>query len=88
MEKGYFSFKKLFWSYTFCCIPFAILAGILALAHISPVYFNEVPTYGLKGFIIAILLIPFLGIIFSAVNWIFLNFGYFLYNKFSALFKK
>jgi hypothetical protein len=83
-----FSFKRLFWSYTFCIIPFALLAGLLALFGVSPIYFNEKPFYGFSGFFIAVLLIPFSGIILSAVNWVFLNFGYFLYQKALGLLKK
>ena len=83
-----FSFKRLFWSYTFCVIPFAVLAGLLALFGVSPIYFNEKPFYGIGGFFIAVLLIPFSGIILSSVNWVFLNFGYFLYSKFSMVFKR
>ena len=88
MEKGDFSFKKLFWSYTFCAIPLALIAGLLALLHVSPVYFNESPLYGIKGFIIPILFIPFFGLLLSAANWVVLNLGYFLYNSFLRLWKK
>jgi hypothetical protein len=88
MERNYFSFKKLFWSYTFCAIPLALLSGLLALLHISPVYFNESPTYGVKGFIVPLLFIPFFGLLFGAVNWVVLNFGFFLYNAFQKAIKK
>ncbi len=88
MDKSYFSFKRLFWSYSFCFIPLALLAGLLALFHVSPVYFNDLPTYGFKGFIISILFIPFFSLLFSAANWVILNIGYFLYNAFLRLLKK
>lgn len=88
MEKSYFSFKKLFWSYIFFSIPLALLAGLLALFHLSPVYFNESPTYGFKGFIIPILFIPFCGLVFGAANWLVLNIGYFFYAAFLRLLKK
>ena len=88
MEREYFSFKKLFWSYTFCAIPLALLAGLLALFHLSPVYFNESPVYGFKGFIIPILFIPLFGLLLSAGNWVVLNFGYWVYNLFLKAFKK
>lgn len=84
----YFSFKKMFWSYTFCAIPFALLAGILALFSIMPVYFNGAPNYGFKGFIIPIVFIPFIGLLFSVTNWLALNFGTVLYNAFLRLTKK
>jgi hypothetical protein len=88
MRKGYFSFNRLFWSYTFCFIPVAMLAGLLALFHVIPVYFNESPVYGIKGFVIAVLFIPFFGLLFSSMNWIVLNFGYFLYNMFLKIVRK
>jgi len=87
MEKGY-SFKKLFWSYTFCAIPLALLAGLLALFHVSPVYFNETPTYGFKGFIVSILFAPLFSLLISAANWVVLNCGYFLYNAFGKIMKR
>lgn len=88
MRNRYFSFKRLFWPYTFCVIPFALLFGFLALFHVIPFYFNELPFYGLKGLMVAVLTIPFCGIIFSVVNWVLLNFGEFLYRSFLNLFKK
>jgi hypothetical protein len=78
----FFPFKKMFWSYTFCAIPFALLASILALFNVMPVYFNESPHYGIKGFIIPIVFIPFVGLLFSITNWLALNFGSILYNAF------
>jgi hypothetical protein len=88
MDRNRYSFKTLFWSYTFFLIPLAFLEGLLALFHIEPVYFNELPVYGFKGFIIPILFIPFLGLIFGAFNWVMLNFGYFLYGIYLKRFKK
>jgi len=82
MEKGYFSFKKLFWSYIFCGIPLALLVGLLALLHISAVYFNELPIYGFKGFVIPILFMPLFALLFAGANWVILNIGYYLYNAF------
>ena len=87
MEKGY-SFKKLFWSYTFIAIPLAFLAGLLALFHMSPVYFNESPTYGLKGFIISILFGPLFSLLISVASWVVLNSGHFLYNVFLKIMEK
>ena len=88
MDRESYSFKKLFWSYTFCFIPLALFAGLLALFHLSPVYFNESPVYGFKGFIIPVLFIPLFGLLFSTINWLVLNFGYYLYNIFLKVFKK
>ena len=88
MDTKYFSFKKLFWAYTICSIPFALLAGILAMLNIIPIYFNEAPHYGFKGFIITIIFIPFFGVIFGVTNWLALNFGILIYRSFSKRIKK
>lgn len=88
MDSKYFSLKKLFWTYTICSIPFALLAGILALFNVIPVYFNEIPFYGFKGFIITIAFIPFIGMLFSLTNWLALNFGVLIYRGFLKRIKK
>lgn len=88
MENKYFAFKKLFWSYTFCVLPISLLAGLLALFDIVPVYFNEAPQHGFKGFIIPIVYIPFIGLILSSLNWVILNFGIMLHNLFLKNFIK
>jgi hypothetical protein len=88
MEKGRFSFKILFFSYTLTFLVLSLLMGLLALLHISPVYFNEAPVYGMKGFIIPILFTPLFSSFFSLLNWIILNFGYTLYNSILRVSKK
>jgi len=88
MDTKYFPLKKMFWSYTFCAIPFALLAGFLALFNVMPVYFNESPHYGFKGFIIPIIFIPFIGFVFSITNWLALNFGTLLFNALLKITKK
>lgn len=88
MDNKYFSLKKLFWTYIISSIPFALLAGILSLFNVIPVYFNKIPYHGFKGFIITIALIPFIGILFGVTNWIALNFGVLLYRGFLKSIKK
>ena len=88
MDTKYFSLKKLFWSYVMCSIPFALLTGILALINVIPVYFNEIPYYGLKGFFITITFIPLIGVIFSLTNWLALNFGVLIYSNLLKIFGK
>jgi hypothetical protein len=83
-----YSFKRLFWSYTFCAIPFAILGSLLALFNIIPVEFNGSPRYGIQGFIILILYIPFFCLIFSSINWLALSFGGTLYDEFLKMLKR
>ncbi|NLR59010.1 hypothetical protein HGH93_12920 [Chitinophaga polysaccharea] len=61
-------------------MPFGLLAAILSLVHVLPVHFNERPYYGVTGFLIAVLTIPFFGLILGILNWIYLNFGSFVYR--------
>jgi len=88
MDTKYFSFKKMFWAYTICSIPFALLVGILTLLNIVPVYFNETPHYGFKGLIIIIVIVPFIGMLFGVTNWLALNFGVLIYRGFSKRIKE
>jgi hypothetical protein len=86
--KNRYSFKQLFWAYTFCFIPFSVFAAFLALFNITPVEFNGSPRYGIQGFIILILCIPFVGLMFGVINWMVLNFGGMLYDAFLKAFKR
>jgi hypothetical protein len=83
-----FTFKRMFWAYTFCITPFSLSAGILALFNLGAVNFNGTPRYGIEGFLIAIAFIPFVVLVFSVINWAALNFGNLLYNKFTLLMKR
>ncbi|MDB5086753.1 MAG: hypothetical protein JWR09_747 [Mucilaginibacter sp.] len=77
-----YSFKLMFWSYTFCAIPFLFFGGILSFFNVIPVEFNGSSRFGIQGFVIAVIFIPFFGLIFSCTNWLALNFGRFLYVTF------
>lgn len=79
-KKSYFRFKSLFWPYLYCFLPMAILGGGLALAHITPIYFNGTPRFGVEGFMIALLYSPFFTLIISGASWLSLNFGCYIYN--------
>lgn len=87
MDRKYFSFKKLFWSYFFSFMLASLLVGLFALFHIYPIYLNESPKYGIQGFLIALLYIPFFGFIFCCLNWLILNLGCFLYEFYLRKFK-
>jgi hypothetical protein len=88
MKKNIFRLKNYFWPILFCAIPLSILSGFLAWFHVFPVHFNDTPTYGFKGFIVPVCFIPFWGLLFSVINWMTLNFGYFLYDSFLKAVKK
>jgi hypothetical protein len=81
-------FKRIFWCYTFCALPFCLLTGILSLLNIVPANFNDKPVYGIEGFIIELLFMPFFALIFSCLTWLALAFGGFLYDAFMRMFKQ
>jgi hypothetical protein len=87
MDKSFFSFKRLFWAYTISFTPFALIVGILSLLGIIPMYFNQIPYYGFIGLFIALLMIPFFGIVFSITNYLALNFGVVIYRLLHQLLK-
>jgi hypothetical protein len=82
IKMQHFPFKKLFFATTFFILPFAILESILALLNIVPVDFNNTPKTGWTGFMISILFFPFEAVMFSVLNWIVLNSGYWFYSLF------
>lgn len=80
MTETHYRFKRLFLTYLFGYMPFGLIAAILSLAHVLPVHFYERPYYGITWFLIALLTIPFFGLIFGILNWAYLNFGSFVYR--------
>lgn len=81
MKKKAFPFKKLFLAYSFAFVPFGVVLAFLSLLRITPVHFYERHYYGMQGFFMAFLLIPFFGVVMGGVNWVFLNFGDYLYSS-------
>lgn len=75
-------FSKIFWNIVFFMLPMCILLGVLSLLSIMPVLFNEKPYYGIKGFLILIVYIPFFSFIFSGIYWVMYSVG----NYFMKLF--
>ncbi|MBG9376084.1 hypothetical protein I5907_07555 [Panacibacter sp. DH6] len=76
-----FNLKDLIIAYALGMLPFALLLAILSLAGVTPVVFNGTPQYGIKGFLIALLLSPIFGFIMGLVSFITLSIGRFIYNK-------
>ncbi|MGN6440189.1 MAG: hypothetical protein ACTHMM_26920 [Agriterribacter sp.] len=83
MKLNYFSFKKLLIGFSFGFLPIGILVGVLTLAKITPVHFNDKSYYGFQGLLISLLATLFLALIFSILFFIILNIGIFLFNLFS-----
>ena len=80
-----FPFKKIFFATLFYVAPFSLLEAFLALFNVVPVNFNNKDVYGIEGFFIAIIFMPFIAIMLSGFTWFFLNFGFWLYTLFCRL---
>ena len=52
-------FKLFFWRFFFGCLPIVLLSSFLALLEIRPFIFNEQPIYGIKGFMLNLVFMPF-----------------------------
>ncbi|WP_268847844.1 hypothetical protein [Flavobacterium aestivum] len=68
-------FKRVFITFLFGYIPFAILHIILNITEVIPVNFNGKEVYGIKGIIILVLFIPFVVLIVSFFVWLYFIFG-------------
>ncbi len=88
MDEKYFKFKKLYWSYLIGIFLFSVIAGILSLINIVPIYFNEEPYFGIQGLILAVIFTPFIAFVLSITNLLALNLGVFFYRIFNSLKKK
>lgn len=77
-------FTKLFWNMFFCIAPFVLFGSLFILAGVIPMNFNKEPYYGPIGFVLAILLAPFISMAWAIVIWFYYSVGnYFLrvFNK-------
>ncbi len=79
-------FKLLFVNFLFAYIPISLFFGTLSLFGIVPVNFNDSKVYGIKGFIIVMLFIPFIVFILSFFTWLYFIIGNFFLNLFRKLF--
>lgn len=71
-------FKRIFFTFLFGYIPFAILHIILNITEVVPVNFNGKEVYGIKGVLVLILFIPFVVLIISIFGWLYFTFGNFV----------
>ncbi|EZH73167.1 hypothetical protein ATO12_19365 [Aquimarina atlantica] len=85
-EKPKNLFGLLFMNFLFGYAPLALLLGILSLLDIVPVNFNGEATYGIKGFIIMILFIPFVAFLFAFFMWVYFLIGNFFMKLFKNIF--
>lgn len=78
---NHYSFKNLLICYILGFFPIALLAGILSLIGLTPMYFNSKEYYGFEGLLISIGITLFLGILIAGASFVILNFGRFIYNQ-------
>ena len=74
-------FGFLFWNFLFGYFPIGLLIAILSLLGNVGFTLNNKEVYGLIGFILYIILIPFVALIFSSVSWMFLSIGNFILKQ-------
>jgi hypothetical protein len=68
-------FKRIFITFLFGYIPFALFHIILNMAGIIPVNLNGKEVYGIKGFFVVILFTPFTILVVSFFVWVYFVFG-------------
>ncbi|RFS24669.1 hypothetical protein DVR12_05555 [Chitinophaga silvatica] len=79
---SYFKFRSLFLAYAFAILPLGIILSFLALFEIIPINYNNDNIVGLQGLIIGLIFTLSGVIMFTVINWLYLNVGCFLYNYF------
>lgn len=77
-EKPTDLFNKLYFTFLFGYLPFAILQIIFNIIGEIPVNFNGRETYGLKGVIVIILFIPFIVLMITFFVWLYFICGNFI----------
>lgn len=68
-------FRLLLIGYAGVSIPLGVLAAILALTRTAPANFNGESYYGIQGFAISLVTVPFYALIMSSITWLFLILG-------------
>lgn len=68
-------FKRIFFTFLFGYLPFAILHIILNITGVIPVNFNGKGIYGVQGILVLVLFIPFVVLITSFFVWLYFIFG-------------
>ncbi|NIG56488.1 hypothetical protein [Chitinophaga sp. Cy-1792] len=80
MKKINLTFKALFLLYACGIAPLILFCGILSVFGTKVIYVNGNPVVGINGFISAIFFIPLFSLIMTALSWMLLRFGYFIYG--------
>jgi len=84
-EKPERLFNTLFWNFMFGYIPFSILAAILTIFGVVPVYFNDEPRYGIGAALIILLMSPLLVLGTVVITWFYYSLGNYFLRQFLKL---
>lgn len=68
-------FKRIFITFFFGYLPFAVLHSILNVLGIMPVNFNDENVYGVKGVAIIICFSPLIVLLVSFTFWLYFMMG-------------
>lgn len=79
-------FKRIFVTFLFGYFPFALLHIVLNLAGVLPVNFNGKEVYGIKGFLVLVLFMPFVVLIMTFFVWLYFIFGNFILKLVKKIF--
>ncbi|CAL65915.1 membrane protein [Christiangramia forsetii KT0803] len=79
-EKPNSTFKRLFVTFLFGFLPFALFFSILSFLEVEPVSFNGEEYYGFRGTLIVMIATPISAFIFSIFIYIYLLLGYLVLN--------
>ncbi len=85
-EKPVNLFGKLFWNMFFCLAPFISLGSLLVLFGVVPFNFNDEPYYGVVGFLMTLVLIPWISLCFAILLWIYFSIGNYFLRLFNKIF--
>jgi len=84
-EKPTSTFSRLFVTFLFGFLPFAILFGILSISGIEPVTFNGEDYYGLTGLLVLIIATPITASVFAIFTYLYLMIGFLMLIAFKKL---
>ncbi|MEO9872144.1 hypothetical protein [Ekhidna sp.] len=85
-EKPTKLFGKLFWNMLFCIAPFVLFGSFFVLFGAVPFTFNDKQYYGILGFSMTLVLIPWIALCFAIVFWIYYSVGNYFLRLFNRIF--
>jgi hypothetical protein len=84
-EKPTSTFSRLFITFLFGFLPFAIIFGILTITGIEPVTFNGEDYYGFAGLLVLLIATPITALVFAIFIYLYLLIGFLMLSGFKKL---